>query len=149
MNTSANCPEPGQGFGGGPNHRGIWDYYDSVPPIRFAQIADGMSNTIMFGHNSSIASGYDMVWFTTTGNINGTSLPINFNVSPSVQQKSFYCPGCTLGIPWRGRGFQSHHPNGSPFAMADGSVTFLTQNIDMIPYNAMGSRAGGETYASP
>ena len=73
-------------------------------------------------------------------------LPINFNVAPSLAQKSFYCPGCTTGRPWRGRGFQSHHPNGSTFGLCDGSVTFLTQSIDSKVYNAMGSRAGGETF---
>lgn len=108
-----------------------------------------MSNTIMFGHTSGLAAGYDMVWFTNTGNVNGTSLPINFNIGSSVQQKSFYCPGCSVGAPWRGRGFQSHHPGGSVFAMADGSVTFLAENIAMIPYNAMGSRAGGEQITGP
>jgi prepilin-type N-terminal cleavage/methylation domain-containing protein/prepilin-type processing-associated H-X9-DG protein len=147
--TGPNCPEPGYGFGGGPNHRGIWDYRDSRPPLRFAQITDGTSNTIMLGHASSLAAGYDMVWFTTTGSVNGTSLPINFNIANSVQQKSFYCPGCSVGAPWRGRGFQSHHPGGAVFAMADGSVTFLTQNINQIAYNAMGSRAGGEASAAP
>jgi len=143
--VGANCPEPGTGFGGGRNHRGIWDYLNTDKPIRFANITDGMSNTIMIGHNSSIAGGADMVWFTNTGNVNGTSLPINFNIRPSQQQKSFFCPGCTAGQPWRGRGFQSHHPTGSVFGFADGSVTFLTENIAQKAYNALGSRAGGES----
>jgi prepilin-type N-terminal cleavage/methylation domain-containing protein len=144
-----NCPEPGIGWGGGPSHRGIWDYRNSRPPIRFANITDGLSNTVMVGHISSLASGYDMVWFTNTGNVNGTSLPINFNIRQSVEQKSFYCPGCNLtGTPWRGRGFQSHHPGGSVTGMADGSVLFLQQNIDQRTYNAMGSRMGGEAITS-
>src|SRR5262245_7337610 len=141
-----NCPTPGIGWGGGPDHRGIWDYRNSRPPIRFAQITDGLSNTVMIGHISSLAAGYDMVWFTNTGSTIGTSLPINFNIAPSVQQKSFYCPGCDLtGTPWRGRGFQCHHPQGVTVGMADGSVTFVNQNISQIAFNAMGSRQGGET----
>src|SRR5436190_23873305 len=87
-----NCPTPGIGWGGGPDHRGIWDYRNSRPPIRFAQITDGLSNTIMIGHTSSIAAGFDMVWFTNTGSTIGTSLPVNLNIVPSIQQKSFYCP---------------------------------------------------------
>ena len=143
------CPTPGILFGAGPKHRGIWDYMNSIPAIRFASVADGMSNTIMFGHNSTLAAGGDMVWFSINGTVNGTSLPINFNLTLSQRQNSFYCPGCVqLGALWRGRGFQSHHPGGSMFALCDGSVTFLTQNIEMIPYNAMGSRAGGETNSS-
>jgi prepilin-type processing-associated H-X9-DG protein len=140
------CPTPGVGFGAGPNHRGLWDYINSIPAIRFAQITDGMSQTIMFGHNSNLAGGPAMVWFSADGTINGTSLPMNFNIARSQQQQSYYCPGCTqVGAFWRGRGFQSHHPGGSMFAFCDGSVAFLGQNIEMIPYNALGSRGGSES----
>jgi prepilin-type N-terminal cleavage/methylation domain-containing protein len=140
------CPLPGVLFGAGPNHRGIWDYMNSIPTVRFAQITDGLSNTVLWGHTSSLAAGDDMVWFSINGNVNGTSLPINFNLALSQQQKSFYCPGCDqLGALWRGRGFQSHHPGGSMFALCDGAVLFLGQNIDMVTYNAIGSRSGSET----
>jgi prepilin-type N-terminal cleavage/methylation domain-containing protein len=144
-----NCPTPGVGWGGGPDHRGIWDYRNSRPPIRFANITDGLSNTVMIGHTSSLAAGYDMVWFTNTGSTIGTSLPVNFNIAPSVQQGYFYCPGCNLtGTPWRGRGIQSHHPGGAVVAMSDGSVTFISQNINQLTFNAMGSREGGEAYTN-
>ena len=49
--------------------------------------------------------------------------------------------------PWRGRGFQSHHPSGSVFGMCDGSVRFLIEQVDQKAYNALGSRAGGEVNA--
>lgn len=150
------CAQPSIGFGGGANHRGIFNYLSSSanaaqnsPPTRIADITDGTSNTVMFGHTSGIAMGFDNVWCSSTGAVNGTSLPINFNIRPSMQQGSFYCPGCATGQPWRGRGFQSHHSGGSTFTMADGSVRFISETIDMRTLNAMGSRAGGEAVNAP
>jgi prepilin-type N-terminal cleavage/methylation domain-containing protein len=152
---TANCPYPGSGFGGGPRHRGIFNYLGNTHPVRFNEVLDGLSNTIMLGHTAGIAMGYDNVWFTNTGNVNGTSLPINFNIRKSLQQGSFWCPNqCQFGQsnqgrPWTGRGFQSHHPGGSVFTMADGSTRFLMESISMKTYNALGSRKGGETVTPP
>jgi prepilin-type N-terminal cleavage/methylation domain-containing protein len=153
--TTALCRQPSLGFGGGRFHRGIFNYLssaagvDGIGGVRMAEITDGTSTTILFGHTSGIAMGFDNVWCASTGSVNGTSLPINFNIQASMQQGSFFCPGCPTGEPWRGRGFQSHHPGGSVFTMADGSVHFLTETIDMRTYNALGSRAGGEAVSLP
>ena len=145
------CTQPSNGFGGGPNHRGMFNYFGTgSPPVRMADVLDGTSSTILMGHSSGLASGCDNVWAARTGSVNGTSLPINFNILPSMQQGKFFCPtaqGCTdntCNRPWRGRGFQSHHVGGSMFTMADGSVKFLSENINQKTYNALGSRKGGE-----
>lgn len=42
-------------------------------------------------------------------------------------------------------GFRSFHPGGANFCLGDGSVRFISQNIDGVTYRALGSRAGGET----
>jgi len=151
--ASSLCTQPTSGFGGGANHRGMFNYTNALPNgvagVKIAHVTDGTSNTIIFGHTSGIAMGFDNVWAASTGSANGTSLPMNYNIKASLQQGSFYCPGCAVGTPWRGRGFQSHHANGSVFAMADGSVVFLRETIDMKTYNALGSRSGGEVVSIP
>jgi type II secretory pathway pseudopilin PulG len=155
--ATANCPLPGSGFGGGINHRGMFDYLATArtKPVRFEEVLDGLSNTILFGHTSGIAMGFDNVWYSNTGNVNGTSLPMNFNIRPSLQQGRFYCPEqCEVGQsnqgrPWRGRGFQSHHPGGSVFCFSDGAVKFMAETISMKTYNALGSRRGGESVMVP
>jgi prepilin-type processing-associated H-X9-DG protein len=38
----------------------------------------------------------------------------------------------------------SFHPGGAHFLMGDGSVQFLSENMDMTTYRAISTRAGGE-----
>ena len=40
--------------------------------------------------------------------------------------------------------FRSTHTGGAQFLYCDGSVNFLTENIDMAVYKALGSRANGD-----
>ncbi|MEX2169164.1 MAG: DUF1559 domain-containing protein [Pirellulales bacterium] len=41
-------------------------------------------------------------------------------------------------------GFSSNHPGGAHFALADGSVRFVSDNVDTITYGRLASRADGE-----
>ncbi len=98
--------------------------------------------------------GCDNVWASATGSVNGTSLPINFNMKASMQQGWFFCPtaqGCTdntCNRPWRGRGFQSHHVGGSMFTMGDGSVKFIKNSISHPIWIALNTIAGGEALSA-
>ena len=40
-------------------------------------------------------------------------------------------------------GFKSRHPGGANFVMADGSVHFLAEDIDMMTYQYLGCRNDG------
>lgn len=45
---------------------------------------------------------------------------------------------------WRYVGFSSYHPGGANFALADGAVRFLSENIDSGTLDDLTTRAGGE-----
>jgi prepilin-type processing-associated H-X9-DG protein len=44
--------------------------------------------------------------------------------------------------------FRSNHPAGVNFAFADGSVKFIKASISDLPFQALGTRAGGEVLSS-
>jgi prepilin-type N-terminal cleavage/methylation domain-containing protein/prepilin-type processing-associated H-X9-DG protein len=56
---------------------------------------------------------------------------------------------CPLALTTLGEwSFRSFHPGGANFAFADGSVKFIKQTIADMPYQALGTRAGGEVVSS-
>ncbi|MDR3622227.1 MAG: DUF1559 domain-containing protein [Paludisphaera borealis] len=42
----------------------------------------------------------------------------------------------------------SNHPGGANFAMSDGSVRFIKDSVDMMTYQALGTRSGGEVISA-
>jgi prepilin-type N-terminal cleavage/methylation domain-containing protein len=121
------CPTPCSRFGGGKNHRGMFDFTGNTLPIHMRDVVDGLSNTIMIGHNITARTTSENMWFTSIGSLHGTSLPINYKGTSTS------------------RGFSSNHSNGTVSGMADGSVRFFSESISPFVHNALGSRAGGET----
>ena len=126
--------------------------------IGFGQISDGTSNTIMFGESQTdpefVKDGQAMdYWYIgapstdpyrCTGNnansssefsevVGGTYTPMNANKNDPT----------TLGNLIE-LSFGSYHQGGAAFGFADGSVHFIGEDIDLVTYQALGSRNGGE-----
>jgi prepilin-type processing-associated H-X9-DG protein len=67
--------------------------------------------------------------------VNGNQI---FNTTPSWR-----------GGPHRVPNYRSFHTGGANFAFCDGSVQYLSENIDMATYRALSTVAGGEVVALP
>lgn len=117
-------------------------------------ITDGTSNTILMGEVRgwcSDALGYwapgggggwadsEALWFSTTAPINFPTCP-NENGNPGGNGGA----GCRNVYSWNtSMGFKSQHIGGAQFLLCDGSVRFLSQNIDHDTYQMLGDRWDG------
>ena len=112
--------------------------------LRFSQILDGSSQTIMLGE--MISRREDLGWASGTSaslrNTGNFETPLRNNSRTSKADE----PSGTLVV----GGFGSYHTGGAQFAFADGSVHFLSQSIDKGIFSKLGNRADGEMlYGSP
>jgi prepilin-type processing-associated H-X9-DG protein len=135
-------------------------------------VADGASNTVMLseGLSPETSSGWGgPIGMTIYGNMGGglfsTSLTPNstspdrpIGPCPQNQGISSYRAPCTSlgGNAWWTRSAvgahaaaRSMHSGGVNAAMADGSVRFVTDSIDLATWRAMGTRANGEAVTLP
>ncbi len=87
ITPTAECPSPTGRYGTGPNLRGMFGFIGGAvtpptqpdPVVRFRDVTDGLSNTIMLGHVSRACSGGRNQWLQSIGSTWGTSVPININ----------------------------------------------------------------------
>ncbi len=122
--------------------------------VRLGDITDGTSNTLFFGERFH----YDPV-FTTINTLGGwawanananqdyvlsTPLPVNYTIPPGSPNNFTFTDPRTCN-------FGSGHTGGANFALADGSVRFLTLigNNDLPLLQALSTRAGGEPVSAP
>jgi type II secretory pathway pseudopilin PulG len=110
--------------------------------MRLAEISDGTSNTFMIGEDVPMLINWN-AWAYPNGAAGTCAIPPNTGVTVGDPD---------LGIAGVGRwptrySFRSRHPNGVQFASADGSVRFVANNIPLLTYRALATRAGGESVA--
>ena len=105
---------------------------------RIADIRDGTSNTLAVGETTGSYTGsFDANNFVTYA-ISDTSVGIN---------SSYTIPGGGTYTYYQA-GFSSYHPGGCHFLLADGSVQFLSQNINQPVLTALTTRDGANIHST-
>jgi prepilin-type N-terminal cleavage/methylation domain-containing protein/prepilin-type processing-associated H-X9-DG protein len=138
--------------------------------VTFGQISDGTSNTVLISECIiSTISGWGGApgeqWygnmggalFTTTLTPNSSAADFIDGPCPQAQGDEEYKAPCTTNnsSPWNNpspgsyAAARSVHTGGVNAVMADGSVHFFSNAIDLGTWRALGTRAGGEAISPP
>ncbi len=152
--------------------RGVWGGGEhGGPVIRMATVRDGTSNTILLGELLPEESEFQRYndgkgWVGGNYVAQGQTIqPINWHIDPvpadTPWPSPWACSSCDAitnpsgdpnhcmwnwAVTW---GFKSNHPGGVNFAMADGSVHFISESIDHKLYQCLGCRHDGQPVTLP
>jgi len=167
------APDPGapyyQNCNGDPGD-GMFGWQSSV---RMGSISDGTSNTFLFGEVSRFrdepASPFSIgnlaIWFqsdysaSSATPTSGAFVIPKLNSPPDRDGSVFNAcfgpvvhPPDWINIPacqkYGQFGFRSLHSGGANFSMADGSVRFVKESVNLPTYRALGTKAGGEVISA-
>jgi uncharacterized protein DUF1559 len=122
------------------NGDGVFYRSDYLHKKTWSAITDGMSNTFLIGETVPAKSQW-CAWAYANNAIGTCAIAPN----ASATDGSAYNPW-----DWTNTyAFGSRHAGGLYFALADGSVCFITNAIDLDTYRALATIAGGEAVSAP
>lgn len=100
--------------------------------LNFSSIRDGTSNTLMVGEDVVRHNDHSAIFYANSDWC-------------SCEQKLNYFPNPATPQSWpQVMSFRSNHPDGAVFALADGSVRFVSQSVQHSTYRGLCTRDGGE-----
>jgi prepilin-type N-terminal cleavage/methylation domain-containing protein/prepilin-type processing-associated H-X9-DG protein len=129
---------------------GIFYRTDGIPgtsghgPIPLSAIKDGTSNTFMVGEDIPSVNRW-CSWPYSNNAVGTCAIPLNNAMVPGQ-------PGYGNNGDWPDNySFRSNHngATGANFAMADGSVQWINNNINLTVYRSLATYAGGEAVSLP
>ena len=113
----------------------------------FRDITDGTSNTIAMGEIRPNCSDHTVNgWFHFNAPWVATTAPVNFPIKCYGEPvPTGTLTACNELNSWNtSQGFKSRHVGGAQFALCDGSVRFISENIDYVTYQRLGDRRDGQ-----
>src|SRR5436190_3463033 len=127
------------------NYVGCEGFLSGLSNVKFGQVTDGLSMTLMLGERDFVPG-------------NGGALPFTSSWCGIVTESDGYVFTSTPYVAVSGSKrinrlssahFSSRHPGGAFFARGDGSVGFIGESIDAGVFDALGSINGGEAVSYP
>ncbi len=113
---------------------------DSVRGLRLTDVTDGTSNTFLIGEDIPALNNW-CSWPYSNNAYGTCAIPPNVRAPGGGQ----YDPA-----DWQNTwSFRSRHPGGLNFALADASVHFVPDSIDLAVYRALATIQGGEAVSPP
>ena len=126
--------------GDNPCNQGMLTPFDSKS---LRDCTDGASNTILAGEKVIPAGFKDLGWMSgTMATLRNTEVPINagWDIGGSRTTRNGSMAPLPAPSDTATSGFSSQHTGGAQFVFADGSVRFLSENIDLKTYSHLGNR---------
>ncbi len=116
--------------------RGIFFRQSFQRPVKIAQVSDGTSHTFMVGEDLPDYNRHSAAYYAN-GDWNSCNIGPNnlVNQDPESVNLDFW---------WDLHSFRSRHPGGLNFALVDGSVQFVQQDVNNELYRTSCTRNGSE-----
>ncbi len=124
------------------NFCGVESMLSGMSAVRFSHVTDGLSQTLLQGERVTIPPSISSAPFTSGWyGILTSQTNYVFSSMPYTQATAAFPINSAMGSP---QNFSSRHVGGANFALGDGSVRFMSENIDGALFEALGTRNGQE-----
>jgi prepilin-type N-terminal cleavage/methylation domain-containing protein len=114
----------------------------------FKHITDGTSNTVVIAETRDDNA---MVWIDGTGAAvmsrwvdPAATVPLYAGATNGINYTPYFAAGVLMNPLQYNYGPSSFHVGGAHHLLCDGAVRFISQNINVLTYDALVTRAGGE-----
>ena len=136
-NTTGTFPGSNNAYGdlNGTNPTATGMFWRAQMVVSIAAVTDGTSNTLLTGEALPNTCNWN-AWSESNSSVATVSIPMNQKVNRDRANPG-YCYG-----------FRSQHPGGMNVGMADGSVRYLKETLNVATYRALSTRAGGEVISA-
>ncbi len=115
---------------------GIFFRQSWLKPVKLRRVRDGTSKTIMIGEDVPKFNHHSAAYYTN-GTWSSCHIPPNYKPNPPEPTEW-----------WKSQSFRSNHGGGVMFAAVDGSVAFVSSDVDKAVYRAAATIAGREVVGS-